>query len=75
LCASIDEQKRRQYTAPFPITRSVKALPLAPLRRFCQDQSLPQLRDRSHWRTVIGGSRDNVNRLAFGITAFALFEL
>jgi uncharacterized protein len=48
---------------------SVLDFPLAPLLRFCHQHGLLQVSDRPRWRTVIGGGRDYVNRLATGVTA------
>ncbi len=52
------------WSAP---ARTVLDFPLAPLLRFCHHHGLLQLRDRPRWRTVIGGGRDYVNRLASGV--------
>lgn len=41
--------------------------PLAPLLRFCHHHGLLQLSDRPRWRTVIGGGRDYVKKLAAGV--------
>jgi uncharacterized protein len=49
------------WSAP---THSITKFPLAPLLRFCYHHGLLQLRDRPRWRTVIGGGREYVNRLA-----------
>jgi uncharacterized protein len=49
------------WSAP---ARSVLNFPLAPLLRFCYHHGLLQLSDRPRWRTVIGGARDYVNRMA-----------
>ncbi len=53
------------WSAP---ARDVVDFPLAPLLRFCHHHGLLQLSDRPRWRTVIGGGRDYVNRLASGVT-------
>lgn len=52
------------WSAP---ARTVLDFPLAPLLRFCLHHGLLQLRDRPRWRTVIGGGRVYVDRLASGI--------
>jgi uncharacterized protein len=49
------------WSAP---THSISGFPLGPLLRFCFHHGLLQLSDRPRWRTVVGGGRDYVNRLA-----------
>ena len=41
--------------------------PLASFVRFCHNHGLLQIRDRPQWRTITGGSRNYVARLAAGI--------
>ena len=52
------------WSAP---AQTVMNFPLAPLLRFCHHHGLLQLNDRPRWRTVIGGGRDYVKRLAAGL--------
>lgn len=40
--------------------------PMLAFTRFCDNHGLLQLSDRPQWRTVIGGSREYVNRLTSG---------
>ena len=54
------------WSAP---AQSIMDFPLLPLLRFCHHHGLLQLSDRPRWRTVIGGGRDYVDRLARGVTA------
>ncbi len=53
------------WSAP---AQTVMNFPLAPLLRFCHHHGLLQLSDRPSWRTVIGGGRDYVKKLAAGVT-------
>lgn len=45
----------------------ILAMPLATFVRFCRNHGLLQLTDRPLWRTVQGGGREYVRRLAAGI--------
>lgn len=40
------------------------AYPAATFLRFCMNHGLVQLKDRPQWRTVVGGSRQYVNKIA-----------
>ena len=53
------------WSAP---AQRIMHFPLLPLLRFCHHHGLLQLSDRLRWRTVIGGGREYVNRLANGVT-------
>ncbi len=53
------------WSAP---AETVMNFPLAPLLRFCHHHGLLQISNRPHWRTVIGGGRDYVKKLAAGVT-------
>jgi uncharacterized protein len=46
-------------------------MPLATFVRFCQNHGLLQVFDRPLWRTVVGGGRDYVRRLACPVTGVA----
>lgn len=46
--------------------------PMSTFARFCANHGLLQITDRPQWRTVAGGSREYVNRLAAGITSIRL---
>lgn len=50
----------------------VRAFPLRSFVRFCASHGLLTLRNRPQWRTVTGGSRQYVKRLAQGITDISL---
>ncbi|MEO7762147.1 MAG: FAD-dependent oxidoreductase, partial [Casimicrobiaceae bacterium] len=46
----------------------IEDFPLRSFARFCANHGLLQLRDRPQWRTVIGGSRDYVQRIVSGLS-------
>jgi len=48
-------------------TEQMLATPLSTFVRFCQNHGLLQIFDRPKWRTVKGGGREYVKRLAAGI--------
>ncbi len=50
-------------------TDSMLAYPAASFIRFCDNHGLLQLRNRPQWRTVTGGSRNYVNKVAQAIGA------
>lgn len=48
-------------------TSEMLEYPIAPFLRFCHNHGLLQINDRPQWRTVTGGGREYVRRLAAGI--------
>ena len=48
-------------------TGQMRAMPLATFIRFCQNHGLLQVFDRPRWRTVRGGAREYVRRIAQGL--------
>jgi predicted NAD/FAD-binding protein len=77
-----DFLERGRYGAPFrdwyllPMcgaiwscpTRAVLDFPADTLIRFCHNHGLLQVSGRPQWRTVVGGAREYVQRLANGLT-------
>jgi uncharacterized protein len=48
-------------------TRQMLEYPAKTFFRFCQNHGLLQISDRPRWRTVVGGAREYVRKLAAGI--------
>jgi predicted NAD/FAD-binding protein len=48
-------------------TASILDFPLPTFVRFCHNHGLLQLRNRPQWRTVLGGGREYVKRIAAGL--------
>lgn len=53
-------------------TGQMRGMPLASFVRFCQNHGLLQIFDRPSWRTVLGGGREYVKRLAAHIADIRL---
>ncbi len=52
--------------------REILDFPAASFLRFCLNHGLLQLRDRPQWRTVAGGARHYVNKIAAGLSDIRL---
>ncbi len=81
-----DYLKRKAYGQPFvdwyllPMAAAIWScpasqmleFPLASFVAFCRNHGLLQVFDRPQWRTVVGGGREYVNKLAAGIAEIHL---
>lgn len=67
---SLGEAFRDDYLLPMVAsiwscpTEQMLQFPVASLLRFCHNHGLLQVTDRPQWRTVVGGSREYVSRVA-----------
>jgi predicted NAD/FAD-binding protein len=53
-------------------TQQILAFPLKTFLRFCHNHGLLQVKDRPQWRTVIGGGREYVKRMALTLSDIRL---
>ena len=53
-------------------TRTMLAYPVSTFARFCHNHGLLQVANRPQWRTVVGGARQYVRRLARGIASIRM---